>query len=117
MIGTKPSVADQAPQLLSSCVSSNRPTSIRRRMYGRPVPHPELSSLSPGRREAVVGWLAQSIGPCVACDAPVRRDAPHEARKSGFAHLQCNSVETPAAAADGPASLAVAARARRADWG
>lgn len=76
----------------------------------------QLTSLPDDRRAAVALWLAESIGDCVSCAQPVRRTDPHRIEKDGFAHLNCKATPTPATEEE-PKSKAVAARARRSDWG
>lgn len=78
----------------------------------------QLAEISPERRDAVAAWLVESVGQCTTCEGPVRRIDPRRAESAGFAHLSCPTAAPPALAADDePVSAAVAARARRSDWG
>ena len=81
-------------------------------------PAESLESLPNDRRDAVAAWLAEPIGDCVECRGAVRRTDPHRTEAGGFAHMQCDAAPGSAQdTADEPVSAAVAARARRADWG
>lgn len=75
-----------------------------------------LAVLPEHRRLAVATWLAESIGDCVACQQPVLRTDPHRTEKDGFAHLDCSAQAAPVVSEE-PVSKAVAANARRSDWG
>jgi hypothetical protein len=94
---------------LSSSVHRLRPVSVT---------YDELAAALPEvRRELVLNWLEESIGDCTSCAKPVRRNQPRNRDgAAGFGHIDCQSV---AAAPDleEPEARAVAARARRSDWG
>jgi hypothetical protein len=80
--------------------------------------HDDLAALLPeGRRKHVLSWLEGSIGDCTSCAKPVRRNQPRKRdRDAGFAHIDCESA-VPVQVASELESRAVAARARRSDWG
>lgn len=83
---------------------------------------PHLESLTPVRRDAVIAWLATEVGICGSCGSPVLVSQPRRLGKTGVEHSACEqapSVTEPLAAAEPleETSAAVAARARRSDWG
>lgn len=75
------------------------------------------AALSEHRGEAVVAWLGESVAECPACTEPIRRTDPYHGTKDGLAHLDCPQLSREPQAAPEPVSAAVAARARRSDWG
>lgn len=77
---------------------------------------PIAAAFGEERRSAVASWLQESLTDCASCGKPVTRISPRRASGNGLEHMDCSSavVET---APDEPVSAAVAARARRSDWG
>lgn len=76
-----------------------------------------LTHVREDRRDAVRAWLEGSLKDCAACGFPVRPVDPRKTGKEGLQHLDCSKAPMEVAEAGEPVSAAVAARARRSDWG